>query len=88
MYYHEEHIPRAQKVRNREKEILEIIVTHYEKHQCPPSIRDIKRKASISSLSTIHRYINKLIDHGYLERKQEGYRTYLEIIKREYERSS
>lgn len=84
MYYHEEHIPRAQKVRDREKEILEIIVSHYEKHQYPPSIRDIKRKASISSLSTIHRYINKLIDHGYLERKQKGYRIYFDIIKSEY----
>jgi SOS-response transcriptional repressor LexA len=84
-YLHqEEHIPRAVKVKRREKEILEIIVKHHEKHHYSPSVRDIKRKASISSLSTIHKYINKLIEHGYLQRKQEGYRSYLEIIKSEY----
>lgn len=83
-YYEEEHVPRSEKVMNREKEIFDIIVEFAKKHDYTPSVRDIKKKASVSSLSTIQKYLNRLKQKGYITREQKGPHSFIVILKREY----
>jgi SOS-response transcriptional repressor LexA len=83
-YYEEEHVPRAEKVLSREKEILDIIVKFDKKHAYTPSMREIKKRSSLQSLSTIHSYINRLKNKGYITSKQNGAHSFLVILESEY----
>ncbi|MGE6756253.1 helix-turn-helix domain-containing protein [Rossellomorea sp. NPDC071047] len=83
-YYEEEHVPRAEKVWSREKEIFEIIVSFKEKHDYTPSMREIMKRSSLKSLSTIHSYINRLKEKGYITSKLNGSHSHLVILKSEY----
>lgn len=84
-YYEEEHVPRAEKVLRREEEILGIIVDFNQKHDYTPSMREIKKRSSLQSLSTIHSYINRLKDKGYITSKQNGSHSFLVILQSEYQ---
>lgn len=66
MYFDVPRVPRKEQVAIREKEILQIIVAFQNKHHYPPTIREIKRYASVSSTSTIYKYLTKLKEKGYI----------------------
>lgn len=50
----------------REK-IVEAIVKYTEEHNYPPTIREIGDMVGLSSTSSVHSHICKLIDEGRLE---------------------
>lgn len=83
MYYYEENrLTRAERIQAQENEILEIIRKFYEKYQYSPTVREITKKASVSSTSTVLRYLNKLQDKGLIEWKSKAPRT-IRIINEE-----
>lgn len=55
----------------REKEVYDYICATIEENGYSPSVRDIRDNLGIKSTSTVHSYINKLEEKGYI-RKQEG----------------
>lgn len=55
----------------REKEVYDYICATIEENGYSPSVRDIRDNLGIKSTSTVHSYINKLEEKGYI-RKQDG----------------
>ena len=55
---------RGELIRN---DIMDFIVSYIEKHQYPPSIREIGKAVGLSSTSTVHMHIHRLIDEHRLE---------------------
>lgn len=43
--------------------------------EVPPTVREICKELSIKSTSTVHKYINQLVDEGYLEKTDGQNRT-------------
>jgi repressor LexA len=76
----EEGMTRTEKVQKRENEILDIIKAYYLKHNFSPTVREIAKKASISSTNTVLRYLNKMQEKGLIEWKEKTPRT-IQIIK-------
>ena len=65
----------------REKRILGFIREYREARGESPSYREIQKYLGVSSLSTVHYHINKLIDQGYLVNR-DGYhgKRSLEVV--------
>lgn len=78
--YEENHVPLTERIKNRETEILNIISDYYKKHNYSPTIREITRKSSVSSTSTISRYLNRMEEKGMIEWKEKIPRT-IKIIE-------
>ena len=55
----------------KEKEVYDYICATIEENGYSPSVRDIRDNLGIKSTSTVHSYINKLEEKGYI-RKQDG----------------
>ncbi len=53
---------------NRQTKILEFIQEQIKQRGFPPSVREIAASIGVSSSSTVHSYLNKLIEMGYLEK--------------------
>lgn len=84
MYYFDEpHLSREEKTLNREKEIFNIILNYSAKHKRPPTVREIARLSSLSSTSTISKYLHKLKDKGYIDWMPMHPRS-ITILKEEY----
>ena len=60
-----------QSLTKREKEVYDYIFATIEENGYSPSVRDIRDSLGIKSTSTVHAYINKLEEKGYIK-KQEG----------------
>lgn len=73
MYYGDLGISVAERTRRREEEILTIIKTYWEKYNYSPTIREIAKKASVTSTSTVLKYLNKLQEKGLID--WEGRKT-------------
>ena len=52
----------------RQKQILEYIRTCVHKFGYPPSVREICKEVGLSSTSTVHGYLHRLEDLGYIRR--------------------
>jgi repressor LexA len=50
----------------RQKEILEYISQHIDKHHYSPTYDEIKDNFGLSALSTVHEHITELVNKGYL----------------------
>lgn len=48
-------------------DIVDFIIQYINKHQYPPSIREIGNGVGLRSTSTVHAHIKQLIDDGKLE---------------------
>ena len=59
---------RGRKVREK---IVEAIIKYIEEHTYPPTIREIGDMVGLSSTSSVHNHICKLIDEGKLETDSE-----------------
>lgn len=55
----------------RQQEILDFLRTYIEKHDYPPSIRDIQEGCNISSTSVVDYNLRKLEEKGYIRRDRE-----------------
>jgi SOS-response transcriptional repressor LexA len=54
------------KLTKRQNEVLMAIVQYIEKHQYPPTIKEIGEMLNISSTSTVFGHLEKLRQAGYI----------------------
>ena len=59
----------------RQKQILEYIRTCVHKFGYPPSVREICKEVGLSSTSTVHGYLHRLEELGYIRRDPAKNRT-------------
>jgi repressor LexA len=86
MYYGDLGISVQERTKQREEEILNIIKAYWKKHNYSPTIREIARKASVTSTSTILNYLNKLQEKGLIDWQHKKPRT-IQVIEQKKESS-
>ena len=64
----------------REKAILKCIEKGINENGYPPSVREIGKAVGLKSTATVHTYLERLEDNGYISRKDKMGRT-LQLIK-------
>ena len=64
----------------REKAILKFIEGQVEKNGYPPSVREIGKAVGLSSTATVHGYLAKLQEKGYIKKENQKGRT-LKLLK-------
>ena len=64
----------------REKEILRFIQKNVENKGYPPSVREIGKAVGLSSTATVHSYLAKLKEKGYIKKENQKGRT-LRLLK-------
>lgn len=64
----------------REKSILKFIEKEIDTNGYPPSVREIGKAVGLKSTATVHSYLERLEDNGYITRKDKMGRT-LQLIK-------
>lgn len=64
----------------REKSILKFIEKEIDANGYPPSVREIGKAVGLKSTATVHSYLERLEDNGYITRKDKMGRT-LQLIK-------
>lgn len=69
-----------------ERKILDLIRSYYKQHSEMPTVRETGKMSGIASPGTVGRYINALIDKGYLKREKRVWRG-LKLIEFEDSRS-
>jgi SOS-response transcriptional repressor LexA len=75
MYYSELVISVQERTHQREEEILKIIESYWKKYNYSPTVREIAKKASVTSTSTVLKYLNNLQEKGLIDWKQKTPRT-------------
>lgn len=58
------------KLSDRQRRMLDFILSFTDEHGYPPSIREIGRAVDISSTSVVNYNLNRLVEEGYLDRDQ------------------
>ncbi len=71
---------KAQELNKREKAILKFIEKKIGEDGYPPSVREIGRAVGLSSTATVHGYLAKLRDKGYIKKEDKKGRT-LKLLK-------
>ncbi len=64
-----------QSLTDKEREIYQYIGMVMEEKGYAPSVRDIQNALGIKSTATVHSYLNKLEDKGYIQKEQGKSRT-------------
>ena len=64
----------------REKSILKFIEKQVESKGYPPSVREIGKAVGLNSTATVHGYLEKLMQKGYIKKEDQKGRT-LRVIK-------
>ena len=64
----------------REKDILDYIEKQSLKNGYPPSVREIGKAVGLRSTATVHGYLAKLEEKGYLKKESQKGRT-LKLLK-------
>ena len=64
----------------REKDILKYIQKNVENKGYPPSVREIGKAVGLSSTATVHSYLAKLAEKGYIKKENQKGRT-LKLLK-------
>ena len=68
------------KINKREKAILNFIEKQVENNGYPPSVREIGKAVGLNSTATVHNYLAKLTEKGYIKKESQKGRT-LRLIK-------
>ena len=55
----------------KEKAILKFIETQVLENGYPPSVREIGKSVGLSSTATVHSYLNKLEEKGYIKKENK-----------------
>ena len=79
MYYSYLGMPREEQKQKREEEILSIINLYWNVYNYSPTIREITEMASVTSTSTVLKYLNKLQEKGMIDWKEKAPRQ-IQII--------
>ncbi len=69
-----------QSLNKREKDILKFIEKQINENGYPPSVREICQAVGLKSTATVHAYLNRLEENGYIARKDKMGRT-LQLLK-------
>ncbi|WP_155891560.1 transcriptional regulator [Heyndrickxia acidiproducens] len=75
--------PQQQRIEKTEEQIFNYIKEYIEKNNYSPSVRDIQRNCDLHSLSTIHKYLEKLKGRGLIDWAPATPRT-IKIVNRGY----
>lgn len=70
----------ADELNKREKAILKFIEKQINEKGYPPSVREIGKAVGLSSTATVHTYIAKLKEKGYISKEDQKGRT-LKLLK-------
>lgn len=65
----------SRKMTGRRADILAFIISFLEKHNYPPSIREIGDEMGLRSSSTVHLHLRALQQLGYIEIRKNGQRS-------------
>jgi len=68
------------KINKREKAILNFIEKQVENNGYPPSVREIGKAVGLNSTATVHNYLAKLTEKGYIKKENQKGRT-LKLLK-------
>jgi len=68
------------KINKREKAILNFIEKQVENNGYPPSVREIGKAVGLNSTATVHSYLAKLTEKGYIKKENQKGRT-LRLLK-------
>ena len=71
---------KAQELNKREKAILKFIEKKIVEDGYPPSVREIGKAVGLSSTATVHGYLAKLREKGYIKKEDKKGRT-LKLLK-------
>lgn len=64
----------------KEAQILNVIVDYIKENGYAPSVREIGKLVGLKSTSTVHEYLKRLQEKGYIERKENFPRT-LKVLR-------
>ena len=70
----------SEELNNREAAILKFIEKQIKTNGYPPSVREIGKATGLKSTATVHGYLNKLEEKGYIKKEQQKGRT-LKLLK-------
>ena len=68
------------KINKREKAILNFIEKQVKNNGYPPSVREIGKAVGLNSTATVHNYLAKLTEKGYIKKENQKGRT-LRLLK-------
>ena len=64
----------------KQQQILQAIFEYVEEHKIAPTIRELGTIVGLSSSSTVHKYVNRLEEQGYITKHPTMPRT-IQILK-------
>jgi repressor LexA len=67
----------------RQAEILAYIAEYTAENGYAPTLQEIGRRFSLSSVATVHKHVSRLIEKGYLRRGRKNASRDLEVVARE-----
>ena len=68
------------KLNRREKAILKFLEKEIEEKGYPPSVREIGKAVGLKSTATVHNYLARLVELGYIKKENQKGRT-LRLLK-------
>jgi repressor LexA len=71
----------VEKLTKSEKRVYDYLTDHVENYGYSPSVRDIASSLGFASSSTVHLYLSRLEEKGYLEKEAHKSRSYRPISK-------
>lgn len=71
---------KSNELNEREKDILNFIEKQIEERGYPPSVREIGKSVGLSSTATVHGYLTKLEEKGYVRKENQKGRA-LKLLK-------
>ena len=71
---------KSNELNEREKDILNFIEQQIKENGYPPSVREIGKSVGLSSTATVHGYLTKLEEKGYVKKENQKGRT-LRLLK-------
>lgn len=77
-----------EKLTPKQKVILDILKQLIAKNGYPPTVREIGKKANLSSPATIHFHLKQLEKKGYIEQGSNKNRTLKLLVPNEYEETN
>lgn len=73
-----------EKLTEKQHDILQVIKELIAKYGYPPTVREIGKKAHLSSPATTHFHLNKLVEKGYIKRGSNKNRTLELLVPNEF----
>ena len=65
----------------RQRHILELIRNHIDTVGYPPTIREIGKRAGLTSTASVHRHLRTLEEKGFLRRGMAGHSRAVVVIE-------